>query len=374
MRSIHATTLIVALLLVLAPAALCTTTWYVDGVNGRDSNNCTSPITACKTISRAIALAASGDTIKVAAATYFEHLLINNRRLNILGSSASTTFIDGGGTMAVVNITNTGHVSLSGVTIQHGAPGIFNSGSVTVIRSAVVRNTASSGPNSFGGGIWNFNILRISNSTVAHNRATCNSCVAAWGGGIDNRGIATISNSTVSRNKASAGCTTGEFGCLAEGGGIYNLGKLTISSSTISGNMVSLPKCISRCGVGGGGVFTVEATTTIQNSIIANNSQGNCEGVMTSNGYNLSGDYTCTFASTGDLNNTNPILGPLKDNGGPTQTMALPAGSPAIDAGNPSGCTDGHGHLLKTDQRGNPRPNPEDAGGCDIGAYESQQD
>ena len=54
--------------------------------------------------------------------------------------------------------------------------------------------------------------------------------------------------------------------------------------------------------------------------------------------------------------------------------MALLSASPAIDAGNPSGCADGQGHLLKTDQRGMPRLDKEDSGGCDIGAYESQTD
>ena len=96
---------------------------------------------------------------------------------------------------------------------------------------------------------------------------------------------------------------------------------------------------------------------------------------MTSNGYNLSSDSTCNFTGPGDLNNTDPMLGPLQNNGGPTQTMALPTGSPAIDAGNPKGCTDGAGHLLTTDQRGLPRPNTEDIAdkkGCDMGAYEKQ--
>jgi hypothetical protein len=54
--------------------------------------------------------------------------------------------------------------------------------------------------------------------------------------------------------------------------------------------------------------------------------------------------------------------------------MALLLGSPAIDAGNPSGCTDGLGHLLTTDQRGMPRQDPEDTAGCDIGAYQRQSD
>jgi hypothetical protein len=57
---------------------------------------------------------------------------------------------------------------------------------------------------------------------------------------------------------------------------------------------------------------------------------------MTSNGYNFSSDGTCNFSGPGDLNNTDPKLGPLQNNGGPTKTLALPPGSPAIDAGNPS--------------------------------------
>jgi hypothetical protein len=88
----------------------------------------------------------------------------------------------------------------------------------------------------------------------------------------------------------------------------------------------------------------------------ANNAGGNCHGTITSGGYNLSSDDSCEFTGPGDLNTTDPNLGPLQLNGGPTRTMALLPGSLAIDSGNPSGCTDGHAHLLKTDQRGQPRP------------------
>ena len=97
-------------------------------------------------------------------------------------------------------------------------------------------------------------------------------------------------------------------------------------------------------------------------------------GSLTSKGYNLSSDGTCNFKNTGDLNNTDPKLGSLQNNGGPTQTQALLSGSLAIDAGNPSGCKDSQGHLLTTDQRGQPRPDKEDKGGCDMGAYERQSD
>jgi hypothetical protein len=112
----------------------------------------------------------------------------------------------------------------------------------------------------------------------------------------------------------------------------------------------------------------------LENTIVANNSVGNCAGTIVSNGYNLSSDGTCNFNNAGDSNNVDPKLGALQYNGGPTQTMALPSGSPAIDAGNPNGCTNSKGHLLKTDQRGMPRPDKEDTGGCDMGAYERQSD
>lgn len=88
----------------------------------------------------------------------------------------------------------------------------------------------------------------------------------------------------------------------------------------------------------------------------------------------MSSDGTCSLHNSGDRNNTDPMLGPLQNNGGPTLTQALLDGSPAIDSGNPSGCTDGNGQLLTTDQRGYPRPDHEDTGGCDMGAYERQSD
>ena len=96
--------------------------------------------------------------------------------------------------------------------------------------------------------------------------------------------------------------------------------------------------------------------------------------MVSSNGYNMSSDGGCNFSNSGDRNNTDPMLGPLQNNGGPTPTMALPPVSPAIDAGNPTGCKDTQGNLLKTDQRGYPRYDPEDPRGCDMGAYERQSD
>ncbi|MGA2375271.1 MAG: choice-of-anchor Q domain-containing protein, partial [Candidatus Sulfotelmatobacter sp.] len=89
----------------------------------------------------------------------------------------------------------------------------------------------------------------------------------------------------------------------------------------------------------------------------------------------LSSDDTCNFSNTGDMNNTNPQLGTLKNNGGPTQTMGELSGSLTIDAGNPNGCTDGNGNPLTTDQRGAPRPGKyKHDKRCDMGAFERQTD
>src|ERR1700730_8152507 len=87
---------IVALRWLPNPSALASSTWYVNGVNGNDNNNCLSSTTACKTIGQAVSRASAGDTIKVAAATYYENLTLG-RSLQIIGAGARTTIIDGGG-------------------------------------------------------------------------------------------------------------------------------------------------------------------------------------------------------------------------------------------------------------------------------------
>ncbi len=341
--------ILLALFLATASAALASTTWYVNGVNGSDSNDCKSSTTACKTIGHAIALAASGDSVKVAAAIYNENMLNFLTNLNVIGDNPATTVIDGGGSETVVLIGGT-TVTLSRLTIRNGDGGISNNqGTLTITNCAIVGNNAfQSGAaiNSY------FGSVTINNSTVSGNLAT-NSVV--FGGGILNEGSMTINNSTITRNTVQ-----GEY---AAGGDIYNDGTLTINNSTITGGIAAN---------GGGGIYNFGAVS-LQNTIVANNPNGgNCSGTFTSNGYNLSSDGTCNFNSTGDLNNTDPNLGPLRNNGGPTKTQALLSGSPAIDAGNPNGCTDSSGNLLKTDQRGKPRPDREDSGGCDMGAYERQ--
>jgi hypothetical protein len=188
---------------------------------------------------------------------------------------------------------------------------------------------------------------------VQHQHLLSGGC----GGAFYTVGTATLNNSGVSGNSAyrCSGVCSGTGGVIVNGSG-----NLAMNNSTVSRNSA-------------GGIFN-GGTATLQNSIVANNSGSNCRGTIISHGYNLSSDGSCAFSNSGDRDNTNPVLGTLGYYGGPTPTIPLLTGSPAIDAGNPSGYTDGLGHLLKTDQRGFPRPDTEDSGGCDMGAYERQSD
>ena len=152
------------------------------------------------------------------------------------------------------------------------------------------------------------------------------------------------------------------------GGGLYNTGQAMLTNVTLAGNSAS------RGATGhaqGGGIFNgPNGSVVLRNTIVANNTARdgaapvlmNCAGGMTDGGHNLDDGTSCGFtAANGSLSNTDPPLDPagLRDDGGPTQTIALLPGSPAIDAGGP-GCP-------PTDQRGVSRPH---GAACDIGAYE----
>ena len=378
--------MLVAALTFLAavPTAMASSKWYVDGVHGSDNNNCKSRQHACKTISNALSLTLPGDFIFVAPATYHETLFIYFN-LEIIGSGAKTTIVDGGGVNSQVVVVGSEPkvpVTLSEMTFRNGAGeedggGIYNCfGTLTVIDSIITGNRISSGHGSFGYGAGIYNCpsstLTLINTTISNNSALIGGAICNGGtltiidstfsgnvarqhegGAIANYGTLTITNSTFSGNIARPSLLGSLAGGILNGGLFQSTGTLTINNSTLSGN-------VARGGKGGG-IFNVKGSTVVlQNSIVASNTGGNCSGTLTSHGYNLSSDGTCNFDSAGDLNNTDPELGRLRNNGGPTKTLALLPGSPAIDSGNPNGCTDSKGHLLKTDQRGKPRPDKED--------------
>jgi predicted outer membrane repeat protein len=238
--------------------------------------------------------------------------------------------------------------TLSGNTSANKGGAILNrnGGTLTVNDSTFSGNSAIGD----GGAICNDGTLEVNRSTFSGNSVSGN---GNNGGAIRNgsTGTATVSNSTFSGNSAGGG-----------GGGISNVqGTLEVRNSTLSGN-----GAFGTDQFAGGGIGNVFGGVTLKNTIVANStSGGDCFnfGILTDGGYNLVEDGSCLTAATslsGD-----PLLGPLANNGGPTQTMPLQDGSPAIDA-IPDG-TNGCGTDITQDQRGVSRPQ---GSACDIGAYE----
>ena len=282
-------------------------------------------------------------------------------KLTITGAGAATTIINGGGIDRVIQVLGLTTLELSSVTITNGdttssGGGIFNRGTLTLTNSTVSGNTADGA----GGGISNSGEATLTNSTVSGN-------TAAQGGGIENRGTLTLTNSTVTGNMSLAGgggilnlsgtltltnSTVSGNTADGAGGGISNSGEATLTNSTVSGNAAAFDS---------GGILHLDGPLTLKNSIIAGNSAPDCDGLaVTSLGNNIDGDSTCNLAGPDDQPGVDPLLGPLADNGGPTQTQALLAGSPAINAGDDTA-------ALAIDQRGFPR-----VGVSDIGAFEFQ--
>jgi hypothetical protein len=272
---------------------------------------------------------------------------------SIYDNSAPYDSGNGGG------IYNVGTMTVTNSTIDNNSAwvggGIYNPGTLTINNSTIADNSAGSFG---GGGIDNWGTLTINNSTIADNSAT------NWGGGIDTwSGVLTVINSTIADNSA---------GSL--GGGLDNRGGvLTVINSTIADNSAGT----------GGGLWANGLTTRLDNTLIALNTNGdvtlgNVGTVSSSSAYNLIG----TGGSGGLVNgvNGNQVgvtdagLDPngLQFNGGPTQTIALVTGSPAIDAGsNALAVYPTTGQLLTTDQRGTGFPRIAN-GSVDIGAYEVQ--
>lgn len=229
-----------------------------------------------------------------------------------------------------------------------------------------------------GGGIFlgNTAVLNMRNSTVSGNEAL--SADAGEGGGgiyLDFGATLHMSRSTVSGNSTAA-----------DGGGIGTDDtdsdiNIRIVNSTISGNdaantgggllvrdeasaVVELTTIAENSAASGGGIYNESATSQVlaERSLLGGNTAPdgpNCAGPITSAGFNLDIGASCGFGATGDIENGSALLGPLANNGGPTETHALGAGSDAVDA---AGSCD-----RVTDQRGTSRPQ---GAACDIGSFE----
>ncbi|MEA5417610.1 CHAT domain-containing protein [Spirulina sp. CCNP1310] len=247
------------------------------------------------------------------------------------------------GMLTVINST------ISGNSAQYDGGGI-DTGSVTLINSTISGNSST---NASGGGIYSNSGGTITNSTVANNWAS------EKGGGIRSFGAVTLTNSTISNNSAGI-----------EGGGISSAGGVTLANSTIAFN--------NATSIGGGLALANNNTHTFTNSIIANNTAPTGPDISVINGthtFNIShslilstagmtGSGIPTNGVNGNIVGLDPLLGPLANNGGPTQTHALLPGSPALNSG------DNASTIVTVDQRGNPRIV---YGRVDMGAYEAEE-
>jgi chitodextrinase len=323
-------------------------------------------------------------------------------QVTVQGAGATITRSTASGTPAfrVFDVASGGNLTLNSLTLsnglanngQQGGGAIYSHGTLAVTAGTFTNNSSPATTGTSGGAIDSSGTLAVTTSTFSGNSAQ-------EGGGIMNQSSATVTNSTFTSNNATiygggalvnaAGTETlaGDtfVGNTGPGGGaIDNDTTLNIANSTFTNN---------TGGVNGGGAIVNFGTTTVKQSTFSGNTSpyganifnytgfklsmsmdivagglvgNNCGGQapITDLGYNIDTGSSCGFTGTNhSLSNTQPRLDALASNGGSTQTMALPAGSPAIDA-IPSatpGCTG------STDQRGIARPQGK---GCDIGAYE----
>lgn len=297
---------------------------------------------------QALADANDGDTIDATGisgtATLTSGELLVDKSVTINGAGADVLAVDGSTASRVFQIPMSGEtITIYGLTIRNGHAGTTgggidneNNATLTVTNCTISGNVAG-----LGGGTFNGGMLTIASTTISGN-------TASEGGGIYNSGggTLTITNSTVSGNSASSG------------GGIFNIGAFAITNSTLSGNSSGL----------GGGILNTERVE-IGDTILDRGAGANISnsGSITSLGYNLSSDDGGgILTGPGDQVNTDPLLGPLQDNGGPTFTHALLSGSPAIDAGDPNFTP-----PPDYDQRGPGFPRVAN-GRVDVGSFEVQ--
>ena len=313
--------------------------------------------------------------------------LVPQRSLSIDGSDAPGLILDGGLIDRVLIVDSGLSVDLAHLTVTNGfgfqlGGGILNNGDLTLDHVTVTNNTMVTDVGQFwqgGAGIYvgDGGSLSLIDSTVSDNDS------GNAGGGVYaffNTEV-TINRSTISGNVAQD-----------VGGGLRSLGNVTVLNSTLSGNAAiswhggaafltdgvtevvnsTIADNSSPGGTAGGffvGTFgDSSASLGLKNSIVSGNTDLDCFAgffgagavSLTSGGSNIDSDGTCNLTGPGDQPGTDPLLGPLADNGGPTSTRALPAGSPAIDAADAASCP-------ATDQRGVTRPQGAE---CDVGAFE----
>ncbi len=386
MRARLVAPLLVALLLLAGPVRAVVFT--VDTT--ADAGDASPGDGACLTTGGACALRAAieeanalpgADTITLPAGTYVAANLTVTDALAISGAGAATTIVDANHVGRVFNAQAT--FSLSGVTVRNGlAPfggGVWSTSAgagVTITDSVFTGNEADE-----GGAVLSATSATIVRSTFRSNVAN------SVGGGLAlvfSPAASTVRDSTFTAN--TAGPLGGDAISVGEGG------PLTVTNTTIDGELASFSYCAStfpECHYAPD--LTLDNVTVTSLALRADQSAPGAafvrnsivlacgaidQGIgmpipgswVTSLGYNAADPGTC--AMTGDLTGNvagDPLLGPLADNGGPTETRLPGPGSPAIDAGNPAAPGSGGNACTAGDQRGVARPV---GSRCDIGAVE----
>jgi predicted outer membrane repeat protein len=322
-----------------------------------------------------------------------------------------STTVDGGGLVTLDGedlrqlflVLDGGSLAVRAITLAHGNFGdggaaFVAQGGTLRLDTVTVRDSTADGSDSDGGAVQNRGTLIVASSTFLRNHAD------DGGGAINNNGgTVTIRSSTFISNTAlNGGALNNAAGSLDiraalvysnsvgnQGGGLFaTAGTITVTNVTIAGNrafrgggiygqnnavisVLNSTVYTNTASSAAGGIWNntagAGANVVLKNTIVAANNDPisgvlNCDGpAMRTLGHNLIGDGTCITPISGDLPNTDPQLGPLAANGGLTRNYAPLAGSPAIDAGDNSGCP-------AVDQRGYPRPINIT---CDIGAVEA---
>jgi hypothetical protein len=307
--------------------------WFV-APTGSAANDCLSPSTPCAGIQDAIGRSHPGDAVTVAAGTYLENLTVAHD-LTLVGAGARQTVVDAAGSGVVVTVLDPAVVTLTGLEIRNGAAGgVRNLGTLTLTEAWVHLNGDGS-PGSFGG-LLNEGAAEVQRCTISGNLGDTD-------GGVGNYGQLAVLSSTIHGNGAA----------FAPGINNPSPATLALGFSTVAGN--------GAYGLRGGGQATASGT------ILSGHGAANCEAAVVTLGHNLEDGDSCGLdPAAGDLVATDPLLGALTGNGGPTPTSSLLSGSPAVDSGPLSGCP-------PTDQRGLPRPvdgNGDGTPACDIGAFE----
>lgn len=310
--------------------------------------------------------------------------------ISIVGADAASTIIDANKIDRVLSVDLSRTATISGVTLRNGfrlgtpGGGVSNSGQLTITDGVIEGNQTDTA----GGGLYNLGTLNITRSTLRAN-------VAYLGGGLYLKGNTTIRDSSFYGNAAGFGgaievsafnadprltivnSTISQNHANTDGGGINSEGSTFLYNTSVINNDADHDRD-QNGGIGGGVSVNPGSRFVVVNTLIAGNTildapiDNDCDGTLEVYGWNLFGDVTgCTFSGNGTAGqgliplNT---LGPLQDNGGPTWTHALPAGSAAIDTTlDVLGCVNETGAPLTTDQRGALRP----VGvRCDVGAFE----